>query len=93
MNGYDAAEDYEDDDDVSGGRCGPCAARAGGLLLAVLGGGLLWMGADLLTGGAVTRAVFGGSVHAPGPLAADNGEQDDELSETEDASGDPATSD
>lgn len=88
MNAYQD-DGYEDDNDVSEGRCGPCTARAGGLLLAVLGGGLLWMGADLLSGGAVTRAVFGGSVPRGGAPLADNGDDDEQ--EAEDAGGEPAS--
>lgn len=42
------------------GECTLCI-RAGGLLLLALGGALAWMGADLVTGGALTRMVLGGA--------------------------------
>jgi hypothetical protein len=48
---------YEGDGEAGG--CGPCA-RGGGLLLLAVGLGLSWIGADLVTGGALTRLVIGG---------------------------------
>ena len=54
----DASDDGYEDDGEAGG-CGPCA-RGGGLLLLAVGLGLGWIGADLLTGGALTRLVTGG---------------------------------
>jgi hypothetical protein len=56
----DGGEAYDDDGGESGeGGCGPCA-RGGGVLLLAVGGALVWMGADLVTGGALTRLVAGG---------------------------------
>lgn len=54
----DPDEEYDDDGETRG--CGPCA-RGGGLLLLAVGLGLGWIGADLLTGGALTRLVTGGA--------------------------------
>jgi hypothetical protein len=69
----DASDDDSYEDDGEAGGCGPCA-RGGGLLLLVVGLGLGWIGADLLTGGALTRLVTGGGAaviaasSAAGPL-------------------------
>ena len=51
----DQYQDGPEDDE----ECGPCS-RGGGLLLLALGAGIAFMGADLLTGGALTRLLTGG---------------------------------
>lgn len=59
---------YEDEETEQG--CGLCA-RGGGVLLATLGAALLYMGTDLVTGGGLTRALFGAPAGPPAG-AADN---------------------
>lgn len=54
----DPVDEYDDEGEARG--CGPCA-KGGGLLLLAVGLGLGWIGADLLTGGALTRLVTGGA--------------------------------
>lgn len=60
-------DDHDGDQDQ--GECTACA-RAGGLLLLGLAGILAWMGADLLTGGALTRLVAGGAAIGAAAAAA-----------------------
>lgn len=70
-----------------GGGCGPCQ-RAGGLLLLALGAGLIYMGADLVTGGALTRLVAGGLGAGLGAAAAARpGAADNEGAEVSDGDG------
>jgi hypothetical protein len=61
----------EDEFDESEQECGPCA-RGGGLLLLALGFALGYMGGDLLTGGAITRMLFGAAPAGAGPAVSDN---------------------
>lgn len=58
--------------------CGPCM-RGGGLLLLTVGLGLAYMGADLVTGGALTRVIAGGlGIGAAAPAAAPASDNDDQ---------------
>lgn len=77
-------------------RCGPCM-RGGGLLLLGLGGFLAWMGADLVTGGALTRLVTGGLAAgfgaASGALATWDDNEDEETGEPDDPASEEVTQD
>jgi hypothetical protein len=77
------------DDDGEPGRCGPCA-KGGGLLLLAVGLGLSWIGADLLTGGALTRLVTGGgaaviAASSAASSAADDPDDPDDPDDADDA--------
>lgn len=65
---------YEDEETEE---CRPCS-RAGGLLLAGLGAALLFMGADLVSGGRLTGVLFGAARLQPVTSTSDNvdGDQD-----------------
>jgi len=56
------------EDEAGCADCGP--ARGPGLLLTVAGIGALYMGVDLMTGGALTRFVAGVLFRAPLPVPA-----------------------
>jgi hypothetical protein len=90
----DGDDGYEGDDQAG---CGACA-RGGGLLLLAVGLGLGLIGADLLTGGALTRLVTGGgaAVIAGASAAsalADDDDEDDEAGEAGEAGDGPWTVD
>jgi hypothetical protein len=91
----DGDDGYEGDDQAG---CGPCA-RGGGLLLLAVGLGLGLIGADLLTGGALTRLVTGGGAaviagaSAASALADDDDDEGDDDGEAGEAGEGPWTVD
>lgn len=70
---------YTDNEAPEDEGCAPCA-RLRGLLLLTIGGALVWMGTDLITGGALTRAVFGAPAVPGAPLPGNDDEDEDEVS-------------
>jgi hypothetical protein len=78
-------------DDAGEEECTNCG-RAAGVLLAAVGGALLFMGLDLVTGGTLSRFLTGGlfGAGAPGP---DPGYDDDDDDDGGEAVGEGDTED